>query len=351
MGIYRFNLPLYSYKGFQGVLDGCGILSARTRYRAYMSLAANVFGSNRTPTVLQAVKCAVEYSKRCEALERSISRRGEMHGSPNQHDDNISQYSRELRPSMVDAGIRMDEDEFTTPDDVNGTGENEVNHDVSMEPMLSEEPSDVEAGDNSRQVVPVTPIRPLNRNGSNRQIGLPTPESLPRRNVVVTPSPASASDIIPLGNDDGSHSDNHNPQTPGSHSGYIAFGVGAAFGFVQGIFQGFRWSSDILLPEISSLYTQVINLQTSLAAAEQALHDANMTTAQSQERCLGMLQDLRNARSRIASLEVRAKDDADEKCDLQQEIANLKGEVLRLQNGIEQVTQIMGSLLPARAVV
>jgi hypothetical protein len=58
-----------------------------------------------------------------------------MHGSPNQHDDSISQYSRERRPSMVDAGIRMDEDEFTTPDDVNGTGENEVNHDVSMEPM------------------------------------------------------------------------------------------------------------------------------------------------------------------------------------------------------------------------
>jgi hypothetical protein len=98
----------------------------------------------------------------------------------------------------------------------------------------------------------VCSIRPPNRNGSNRQIGLPTPESLPRRNVVVTPSPASASDIIPLGNDDGSHSDNHNPQTPGSHSGYIAFGVGAAFGFVQGIFQGFRWSSDILLPEVNS---------------------------------------------------------------------------------------------------
>jgi chromosome segregation ATPase len=96
--------------------------------------------------------------------------------------------------------------------------------------------------------------------------------------------------------------------------------------------------------QISSLYTQVINLQTSLAAAEQALHDANMTTAQSQERCLAMLQDLRGAQSKIASLEVRAKDDADEKCDLQQEIANLKGEVLRLQNGIEQVTRITGAV-------
>lgn len=43
----------YSYRGFQEVLEGHGAISAREKYRAYMSLATKVLGKDRTPTVLQ----------------------------------------------------------------------------------------------------------------------------------------------------------------------------------------------------------------------------------------------------------------------------------------------------------
>lgn len=53
---YELILPVilcHSYRGFQEVLDGYGTLSAREKYRAYMSLATKVFGKDRTPTLLQ----------------------------------------------------------------------------------------------------------------------------------------------------------------------------------------------------------------------------------------------------------------------------------------------------------
>ncbi|OJA16809.1 hypothetical protein AZE42_04766 [Rhizopogon vesiculosus] len=339
-GVEHFDiLPSFRdiHEGFQQVLDKCGMLSARTKYRAYMSLAVKVFGSNRPLTVHQAVKCAVVYSKRCEELERST--RGDIQ----------TKYSREHLPSdMVDGGVQMDEDEpSASVDQVNDVGDNEINQDFYMA-MGPEGPNDVEVADSSRQVVPVTPIRPLNRNCSNREIGLPTPESLPRRpgDVVMPLSPPLPSNTMPSGSGGNSHSDNRN-EAPGSFFRYFPFGSG----LVSGILHGFRLSSNILLPEISSLHTRVIDLQTSLAAAEQALTGANETTAESQRQCLKILQDLSNAESKIASLEARATEENAEKLSLQQEVANLKGEVSRLQSGVEQITRIAGGLFPALAVV
>jgi cell division protein FtsB len=102
----------------------------------------------------------------------------------------------------------------------------------------------------------------------------------------------------------------------------------------------------MFLPEISSLQAQVTDLQTSLSAAEDALHAANRTTQVSQKRCLGILQDLINARIDIADLKSRAEMDAVEKDNLVQEVGQLKDEVSRLQSGVEQITRIARGLIP-----
>lgn len=52
----------------------------------------------------------------------------------NQHDDGITQRSREDPLSMVHADVQMDEDEPLAIDQVNDTGDNEVD-DTSLEPM------------------------------------------------------------------------------------------------------------------------------------------------------------------------------------------------------------------------
>lgn len=88
------------------------------------------------------------------------------------------------------------------------------------------------------------------------------------------------------------------------------------------------------------LQAQVTDLQTSLTAAEDALHAANKTTQVSQKRCLGILEDLDNALTDIADLKNRAEMDAVEKDSLLQEVGHLKDEVSRLQSGVEQITQI-----------
>jgi len=93
----------------------------------------------------------------------------------------------------------------------------------------------------------VSSIRPL-----HRDTGLPTPESLPRRNIAVSTSPTSPTAIVPSRNDDASHSDGHNPQASASRFESISLGVGAIIGFVSGIIQGYERASDILLPEVSS---------------------------------------------------------------------------------------------------
>ncbi|KAG0709339.1 hypothetical protein DFH29DRAFT_887885 [Suillus ampliporus] len=273
------------YQGFQQVLDGYhgGAFSARNKYRAYMSLATKVFGPNRAPTVLEAARCAVEFAQKYENLARSNLHRGED------------------EPSAVDA---------------------------DNDPM-----------DSIYQVAPVTPARAPNHNHTgNQQMGLPTPESLPRRNAVVLPPTSQAlfSEVGSSDHEDHSHSDRQDPQIPGAHFGYISL----AIGFVSGVLEGFRWSCDIFMQEISSLHTRVTDLQTSLTAAEQALRAANMSTSNSQQRCLVILDDLQKARINIADLETRAKGDAVEKANLQQEVTNLNAEVSRLQRGVEQMKQI-----------
>ncbi|KAG2132775.1 hypothetical protein DEU56DRAFT_811987 [Suillus clintonianus] len=291
------------YRGFQEVLDGYGTLSAREKYRAYMSLATKVFGKDRTPTVLEAARCAFQYSRKYQDLASSLHR------------------GRDADDSQV-----------------NTVADNEVNEsDDSMDSMQSEEPLDY-------QVVPFTPARALSYSHSHQDIGLPTPESMPRRHVALLPptSPASSSEVISSGNDAHSHSDRQNPQASGSRFGYISVVAGYAAGFVQ----GFRSSSRMFLPEISLLQTQVTDLQTSLTAAEEHLHAANRTTHASQERCLAMLEDLKNARINITDLENRASSDAVEKDKLQQEVGQLKAEVTRLQSGVEYITQFARGLMP-----
>ncbi|KAG2343936.1 hypothetical protein BDR05DRAFT_206854 [Suillus weaverae] len=201
-------------------------------------------------------------------------------------------------------------------------------------------------GPHDNRVVPFTPARTLSYSHSNGDIGigLPTPESLPRRQVVVSPftSTASFSEVTSSGNDAHSHSNRQNPQTPGSHFGSISLAIGYFTGFVR----GFRSSSHMFLPEISSLQTQVTDLQTSLTAAEDALHAANRSTQASQERCLGILKDLHDARIHITDLKSRAARDAVEKDSLLQEVGHLKDEVSRLQSGVEQITRIARGLIP-----
>lgn len=291
------------YRGFQEVLDGYGTISAREKYRAYMSLATKVFGKDRTPTVLQAARCAFQYSRKYQDLASSIGR--ERDATNNQ--ENI----------LVD---------------------NEVNEgDGSMDTLQFEEPS-------NNQVVPFTPARTLSYSHSDRDIGLLTPESLPRRQVVVSlpSSTASSSEVTTSSNDAHSHSDTQNPQTPGSRFSSISL----AIGYVAGFMGGFRSSSHMFLPEISSLQAQVTDLQISLTAAKDALHAANRTTWSSQKRCLGILEDLNNARIDIDDLKSRAEMDAVEKDHLLQEVGHLKDEVSRLQSGVEKITQIARGLIP-----
>lgn len=288
------------YRGFQEVLDGYGTISAREKYRAYMSLATKVFGKDRTPTVLQAARCAFQYSRKYQDLASSIRR------------------ERDVQENIL--------------------ADNEVYEgDDSMDLMQSEEP-------HYNRVVPFTPARTLSYTHSNRDIGLLTPESLPRRQVVVSLplSTASSSEVTSSGNDAHSHSDRQNPQTPGSRFSPISLALGYFAGFVG----GFRSSSHMFLPEISSLQTQVTDLQTSLTAAEDALHAANKTTQVSQKRCLGILEDLDNALKDIADLKSRAEMDAVEKDNLMQEVGHLKDEVSRLQSGVEQITRIARGLIP-----
>lgn len=290
------------YRGFREVLDGYGSLSAREKYRAYMSLATKVFGKDRTPTVLQAARCSFHYSRKYQDLASSLSRERNV-----------------------------------TANQMNTVADNEINEcDDSMDLMQSEEPPE-------NRVVPFTPARTLSYSHSNGNIGLPTPESLPRRRVVVSPplSTAPSSEVTSSGNDDG-YSGRQNSQTPGSHFRPISFAISYFAGFVG----GFRSSSHMFLPEISSLQTQVTDLQASLTAAGNALDAANRNTQASQERCLGILEDLRNARMNIADLQNRAAMDASEKDNLQHEIGHLKDEVSRLQSGVEQITQIARGLIP-----
>lgn len=96
-----------------------------------------------------------------------------------------------------------------------------------------------------------------------------------------------------------------------------------------------RWDA-----QISSLQTQVADLQRSLTAAGNALDAANGNTEASQERCLGILEDLRNAHITITELKGRAETDAVEKANLLQEVGHLKNEVSRLQSGVEQITRL-----------
>lgn len=292
------------YRGFQEVLDGYGTLSAREKYRAYMSLATKVFGKDRTPTVLQAAGCAFQYSRKYQDLASSLR----------------------LGKDAADSWV-------------NTVADNEIDEgDDSMDPMQSKESHD-------NRVVPFTPARTLSYSHNNGDIGLPTPESLPRRQVVVprsSPTPtASSSEVTSSGNDAHSHSDRQNPQTPGSRFGPLSLAIGYFAGFVR----GFRSSSHMFLPEISSLQTQVTDLQTSLTAAENALHAANRTTQVSQERCLDILEDLHSASIHIADLESRAAMEAIEKDSLLQEVSHLKDEVSRLQSGVEQITQIARGLI------
>lgn len=88
------------------------------------------------------------------------------------------------------------------------------------------------------------------------------------------------------------------------------------------------------------LSTEVIDLQTSLAATEEALDEAEMATIESQEQCSDMLRDLLDAHSRIESLEARATVDAAHKDDLHRQVAELQREVSRLRDGVEQMRQI-----------
>ncbi|KAG2136203.1 hypothetical protein BD769DRAFT_1439613 [Suillus cothurnatus] len=294
------------YRGFQEVLDGYGTLSAREKYRAYMSLATKVFGKDRTPTVLQAARCAFQYSRKYQDLASSLRREGDVFDGQ-----------------------------------VNTVADYEINEgDYSMDSMQSEESRD------NNLAVPFTPARTLNYSHSKGDIGLPTPESLPRRQVVVSrssPTPtASSLEVTSSGNDAHSHSDGQNHHTPGSRFGPLSLAVGYFSGFVS----GFRSSSHMFLPEISSLQTQVTDLQTSLTAAENALHAANRTTQVSQERCLGILHDLHNAHANIADLKSRAATEAIEKNNLLQQVGHLKDEVSRLQSGVEQITQLARGLIP-----
>jgi chromosome segregation ATPase len=96
--------------------------------------------------------------------------------------------------------------------------------------------------------------------------------------------------------------------------------------------------------QISSLYIRVTDLQTSLAVAEQALKAANKTTAESQSHCLKTLENLGDAQRKIEILEARATNGEAEKLGLQQEVVILKGEVSRLQNGVEQITRFASSV-------
>lgn len=290
------------YRGFQEVLEGHGAISAREKYRAYMSLATKVLGKDRTPTVLQAARCSFQYSRKYQDLASSIQ--------------------RERDAANIQENVFADNEVYEGDD--------------SMDLMQSEEPHD-------NQVVLFTPARPSNSH-SNRDIGLLTPESLPRRQMVVSlpPSTASSSEVTPSGNDAHSHSDRQNPQTPGSRFSPISLALGYFAGFVG----GFRSSSHMFLPEITSLQTQVTDLQTSLTAAEDALHAANKTTQVSQKRCLGILEDLENALKDIADLKSRAEMDTAEKDSLQQEVVQLKDEVSRLQSGVDQITRIARGLMP-----
>lgn len=289
------------YRGFQEVLDGYGTISAREKYRAYMSLATKEFGTDRTPTVLQAARCAFQYSRKYQDLAATIQRE---------------------RDAANIQGNTLADNEVYEGDD-------------SMDLTQSEEPHD-------NRVVLFTPAR----SHSNRDIGLLTPESLPRRQMVVplplSTASSSGSEVTSSGNDAHSHSDRQNPQTPGSRFSPISLALGYFAGFVG----GFRSSSHMFLPEISSLQTQVTDLQTSLTAAEDALHAANKTTQVSQKRCLGILEDLENALKDIADLKRRAEIDAVEKDSLQQEVGHLKDEVSRLQSGVEQITRIARGLMP-----
>lgn len=90
--------------------------------------------------------------------------------------------------------------------------------------------------------------RTLSYTHSNRDIGLLTPESLPRRQVVapLPSSTASPSKVTSSGNDAHSHSDRQNPQTPGSRFSPISLALGYFAGFVG----GFRSSSHMFLPEV-----------------------------------------------------------------------------------------------------
>ncbi|KAG2157766.1 uncharacterized protein EDB93DRAFT_813437 [Suillus bovinus] len=201
--------------------------------------------------------------------------------------------------------------------------------------MQSEEP-------HNNRVVPFTPARTLSYSHSDRDIGLPTPESLPRRRVAASPPPsptstASFSGFTSSGNDAHSPSDRQNLQTAGgSRSGPISL----AIGYLSGFMGGFRSSSHMFLPEISSLQTQVADLQRLLVAAGNALDAANGTTQASQERCLGILEELRSAHVTITDLKSRAARDAVEKDNLLREVGHLKEEVSRLQGGVEQITRI-----------
>lgn len=96
--------------------------------------------------------------------------------------------------------------------------------------------------------------------------------------------------------------------------------------------------------QISSLYIRVTDLQTSLTVVEQALKAANKTTAESQSHCLKTLENLGNAQRKIEILEARATNGEAEKLGLQEEVVMLKGEVSRLQNGVEQIRRFAGSV-------
>lgn len=92
--------------------------------------------------------------------------------------------------------------------------------------------------------------RTLSYSHSNRNIGLPTPESLPRRPVVASPPTltptASFTEVTSSGNDAHSHSDRQNLQTSGSPFGSISLAIGYFSGFIG----GFRSSSRMFLPEV-----------------------------------------------------------------------------------------------------
>ncbi|KAG1770718.1 hypothetical protein EDD22DRAFT_865668 [Suillus occidentalis] len=309
------------YRGFQEVLDGYGTISAREKYRAYMSLATKEFGTDRTPTVLQVARCAFQYSRKYQDLAASIQ--------------------RERDAANIQENILADNEVYEGDDSMDLTLV--INIIVMLMRIVfivyrqSEAPHEID-----NQVVLFTPAR----SHSNRDIGLLTPESLPRRQMVVplplSTASSSGSEVTSSGNDAHSHSDRQNPQTPGSRYSPISLALGYFAGFVG----GFRSSSHMFLPEISSLQTQVTDLQTSLTAAEDALHAANKTTQVSQKRCLGILEDLENALKDIADLKRRAEIDAVEKDSLQQEVGHLKDEVSRLQSGVEQITRIARGLMP-----